>query len=89
MSGWWQLLGCVVLLALLGWSGALVVRKAHEERTLYTELQSVQARHDELLTEQSRLLLERGAMAAYQNVERVALDELDMRFPSSVEFISK
>ncbi len=89
MSGWWQLCVLVVLMVLFAWSSALVVRKTDEQRALYSELQRVQARHDELLIEQSRLLLERGAMAAYQNVERVAEKDLNMRFPRSVEFVSR
>ena len=89
VSGWWNIAICVVLLALMGWSSAFIVRKAHEQRALYSELQRIQAEHDDLLTEQSRLLLERGAMASYQNVERVAQTELNMRFPHSVEFVSR
>ena len=89
MSGWGQIGICLLLLAALAWSSALAVRKLHDQRSLYGELQAVQSRHDALVTEQSRLLLERGAIASYQNIERVALEELNMRFPHSVEFIRR
>ncbi len=87
MSGWMHLAACAVLLFLVAWSSAYVVRVTHEHRQLYGELQEVQARHDELLTVQSRLVLERGALASYQTIERVAQNDLKMRFPTNVEYV--
>ena len=62
-----------VLLALLASviaSGLLVVWQTHEVRQLHKGLEAVRHRQDHLLDEHSRLLLERGALSAYYNVER-------------------
>ena len=72
------LLACVVA------SGLLVVQRAHEVRQLHKGLEAVRHQQDRLLEEHSRLLLERGALSAYYNVERVARTELNMQFPDQV-----
>ncbi len=68
-------------------SGIQVVFTTHQLREIHGALEVVRDRQDDLLAEHSRLLLERGALAAYQNVERVAEVELNMRFPNEVERI--
>ena len=55
---------------------------------MHVDLETARRGQDRLLAEHSRLLLERGALAAYQNVERVAEVELSMHFPVDVERIS-
>lgn len=40
------------------------------------------------MSEYTRLLLERSALSAYQNIERVAVTELAMTFPEQVERIA-
>lgn len=77
------LLACVVA------SGLLVVQRAHEVRQLHKGLEAVRHRQDHLLDEHSRLLLERGALSAYYNVERVAQTELNMRFPDQVRQVPR
>ena len=77
---------CGLLLAIVS-SGAQVALVAHDVREMHVELESARRGQDRLLDEHSRLLLERGAIAAYQNVERVAEVELSMRFPVDVERI--
>jgi cell division protein FtsL len=47
-------------------------------------LQSLQRERDRAVEEYSRLQLELAAVAAYQNIERTAEEELDMHFPSEV-----
>jgi cell division protein FtsL len=84
---WLAVLGLVVLFLGAAASGVQVVYQAHEVRRLHVELQSVQKAQDELLSEYTRLLLERGTLASYQNVERLAVQELSMRFPDAVERI--
>ena len=81
-----------VLLALLASviaSGLLVVWQTHEVRQLHKGLEAVRHRQDHLLDEHSRLLLERGALSAYYNVERVARTELKMRFPDQVRQVPR
>lgn len=81
------MLALVTLLLGATASGIQVVYQTHEVRRLHVELQSVQRAQDELLSEYTRLLLERGTLASYQNVERLAVQELSMTFPESVERI--
>ncbi len=75
------LLGCVLA------SGLQVVITTHELRATHRLFQEARNQQDLLLAEHSRLLLERGALVAYQNIERVAVAELGMRFPDQVERI--
>ena len=82
---WFSLLALVALLLGAAASGIQVVYQTHEVRRLHVELQAVQRAQDELLSEYTRLLLERGTLASYQNVERLAVQELSMTFPESVE----
>ena len=66
-------------------SGIQVALQAQEVRQIQRSLEETRHRQDRLLAEHSRLLLERGALSSYQNVQRVAQKELDMRFPAQVE----
>jgi cell division protein FtsL len=75
----------LVLLLLVTGSGIQVALVSHEVRTLHGELETAQKTQDRYLSAYSRLLLERSALAAYQNVERLAEVELAMHFPSDVE----
>ena len=78
----------LALLVLVG-SGIQVVFSTHKARQLHIALQIAQADQDGQLANHSRLLLERSALAAFQNVERLAEDELGMRFPMEVERINR
>lgn len=70
-------------------SGLQVAYSAKENRDQHMALEAAQRSQDEALAVQSRLLLERSALAAYQNVERTAQVKLDMQFPATVERVSK
>ena len=77
----------VVFVALVGAivaSGLGVVETASETRTLYQSLGEVQREHDQLLEEHSRLSLERSTMSSLQKIESVALEQLEMEFPSRI-----
>lgn len=76
----------LLLLAVVG-SGIQVALVSHEVRRLHGALENAQKTQDEHLAEFSRLLLERSALSAYQNVERLAEEELAMQFPETVERI--
>ncbi|MAT84921.1 MAG: cell division protein FtsL [Gammaproteobacteria bacterium] len=80
-----QALLVVALLLAVVASGVQVALVSHDVRLLHGDLEAAQRAQDEHLAEHSRLLLERSALSAYQNVERVAETELDMRFPDKVE----
>ena len=80
-----QALLVVALLLAVVASGVQVALVSHDVRLLHGDLEAAQRAQDEHLAEHSRLLLERSALSAYQNVERVAETQLDMRFPDKVE----
>jgi cell division protein FtsL len=75
----------LVLLVLVTSSGIQVARVSHQVRELHGELEMAQKTQDRYLSAYSRLLLERGALSSYQNVERLAEGKLAMHFPSDVE----
>ena len=64
-----------------------MVDRSNERRNLFIELSENQVEQDRLLEERTRLLIERGALSAYQNVDRIAIDELKMKFPDGSEQI--
>ena len=65
-------------------SGIQVVSVTDDRRALFHELTSNQKVQDRLLQEYSRLLLERGTLLSYQNVDRIAQRRLNMLFPEKV-----
>ena len=73
------------LLVAIVFSALETVDSAHRMRSLYQELDQVQRQQNELLAVHSRLLLERGARAGLNEVERAAEHELDMHFPPLTE----
>ncbi len=77
---------CIGTVALLGvaLSGIQVVIVTDDRRALFHELTSNQKVQDGLLQEYSRLLLERGTLLSYQNVDRIAQRRLNMLFPEQV-----
>lgn len=84
-----QLLTFLVLLVAVVASGIQVALVSHRVRLLHVELEVAQKSQDQHLAEYSRLLLERSAQSAYQNVERLAEDRLDMTFPDDVKAIDR
>jgi cell division protein FtsL len=76
-----------LLLAVL--SGIQVASSAHEARKLHGEFEVAQKAQDNALAVQSRLLIERSALAAYQNVESTAQQQLGMEFPKAVKQVSQ
>ena len=80
------ILGAAIF-ALVATSGVQVAVKSKEMRDAYTRLSDEQARRDALLDEYSRLLLERGTLSSYRNVDRIASEALSMHFPEEVTWI--
>ena len=79
----WFFFGVLALLGVAA-SGVQVIRVTDDRRALFHELTSNQEIQDSLLQEYSRLLLERGTLLSYQNVDRIAQRRLNMRFPEQV-----
>ena len=65
-------------------SGIHVIRVTDDRRALFLELTRNQEAQDSLLEEYSRLLLERGTLLSFQNVDRIAQGRLNMYFPEKV-----
>ncbi|MDA1073947.1 MAG: cell division protein FtsL [Proteobacteria bacterium] len=70
-------------------SAMLVVQQAQKVRQLHVQLEAARQKQDEALIMHSRLLLERGALAAYSSVEQTATTKLAMNFPETAERISR
>ena len=87
-SGWW-FAGFLALLVAIVMTALQVVEASDDARTLYRELDAAQAQRNALAAEQSRLMLERSAWASLQNIETVALEQLNMVFPDQVEQVSR
>ena len=79
----WFFFGVFTLLGVAA-SGIQVIGVTDDRRGLFHELTSNQEIQDGLLQEYSRLLLERGTLLSYQNVDRIAQRRLNMRFPEQV-----
>ena len=76
-----------VVWAFVAASGVQVATELREMRVSYTKLSEEQARRAALLEEHSRLLLERGTLSSYRNVDRIANDVLSMHFPEEITWI--
>jgi cell division protein FtsL len=84
----WLLVGIVIYLG-VAVTGVLVARSSQEMRTLYLAVEQNQGVRDQLLAQYSRLLLERSTLSSYQNVDEIAEQTLDMRFPERVERVTQ
>ena len=84
----WLLVGTVIYLGIAA-SGVLVARSSQEMRGLYLALEQNQGAKDDLLAQYSRLLLERSTFSSYQNVDEIAEQTLNMRFPEQVERVTQ
>lgn len=73
----------------IGVTGVQTARQSAEMRGLFQRLSSNQEIQDRLLAEYRLLLLEQATLASYLNIESVATDELDMRFPEQVRRVER
>lgn len=78
-----------VIYAAVAASGVWVAATAQSVRGLFVALERNQDQQDALLDEYSRLLIERGTVSSYQNVDQVAERQLAMRFPEAVQKVSR
>ena len=83
-----MLVGVVAWLA-VAVTGVQSARQSGEMRDLFQRLSTNQQTQDGLLAEYRLLLLERATLAAYQNVERIAAEELDMGFPQEIRRVER
>jgi cell division protein FtsL len=87
-GAWRWITATCVLYAAIALTGVWIASLAQDVRGLFVALERNQQQQDALLAEYSRLLLERGTLASYQNVDEMAERRLAMRFPEQVERVS-
>ena len=83
-----------MLLGAAAWAGIAVAgietaRQSGEMRDLFQRLSTNQEVQDRLLAEYRLLLLEQATLASYLNLESVATDDLDMRFPEQIRRVER
>lgn len=81
-NAWYTVSG---LLMAVVFSAVGVIYSKHTARQLFSELQSLQQRRDELHAEWTQLLLEQGTWTTNARVERVARERLNMWMPPAAE----
>ena len=59
-------------------SAVAVVRTHHERRSLFAELDEIDARRDRLQVEWGRLQIEQSTWAASDRIERIAAEKLNL-----------
>ena len=74
----------LVFLALNVVSALVVVFTTHELRQIHQSLDEAQRDETAELARNSRLLLEKSALAGLNEVESIALSELGMEFPNNL-----
>lgn len=83
-----------MLLGIATWAGIAVTgvqtaRQSGEMRGLFQRLSTNQEVQDRLLAEYRLLLLEQATLESYLNIESVATDHLNMRFPEQVRRVER
>jgi cell division protein FtsL len=82
------LIAAVVVYSAVALSGVWIASLGQDVRGLFVALEQNQQTQDALLAQYSRLLIERGTLSSYQNVDQVAEQQLTMRFPEIVERVA-
>ncbi len=79
----------VLLLVLNVVSALFLVFSVHELRKIHMSLDEAQRNETRELARNSRLLLEKSSLASLNEVESIALEELDMLFPKNRGKVSR
>ena len=77
----------VILASLLAISAIAVIELRHENRLAFATLQTLQQHRDALDVEWGKLLLEEGAWAQHQRLEKTARSRLGMQLPQSDQIV--
>ena len=85
---WHWLAGAAVVYVGVALSGVWIASLGQDVRGLFVAIERNQQTQDALLDQYSRLLIERGTLASYQNVDQLAEAQLAMRFPEVVERVA-
>jgi cell division protein FtsL len=81
----WKVLGFAVLLLAVVGSGIAVVEARHQHRQLFIELSGLERERDELGIEFGRLQLEQATWAETHRIERIAREQLGMKYPEAAD----
>ncbi|MEO5343335.1 MAG: cell division protein FtsL [Gammaproteobacteria bacterium SHHR-1] len=87
MSGHRQVIGVLVLFALVAASGLGVVYAKYSSRVLFVEQERLRKERDNLEIERGRLQLEQSTWASPARIEEEARQRLNMRMVKAEEII--
>ncbi|MEX0617451.1 MAG: cell division protein FtsL [Pseudohongiellaceae bacterium] len=79
--------GLVLLLALVLFSGLLVVSSSHQNRAWFTELQALKNAHNELQVQRGQLLIEQSTFGLEGRIEQKAIEQLQMQVPALSDIV--
>ncbi|MFP6806869.1 MAG: cell division protein FtsL [Pseudomonadales bacterium] len=80
-------LAIVLIVSVFIGSSVGVIYSAHMTRALYSSMQSLQSKQDDLESEYEKLLLEQSAWAGYTRVDQIAREELGMTAPAAENLV--
>ncbi|MCY4142478.1 MAG: cell division protein FtsL [Gammaproteobacteria bacterium] len=81
-SMWWVF--WVFLLVSVSVTGFLVLNQVRDYQRLDVQLEQLRVQQEELLSEFTRLQIERGSEASLERVVNVATSDMGMKFPTEV-----
>ncbi len=85
---WHWMAATAVIYVGVALTGVWIASLGHDVRGLFVAIEQNQQSQDAILAQYSRLLIERGTLASYQNVDQLAERQLAMRFPELVERVA-
>jgi cell division protein FtsL len=68
-------------------SAVALVYVQHYRRMQFVDLRKLERERDAMQVEWGQLKLEQGTWATHERIERLALDELDLRTPAAAEVV--
>ncbi len=71
----------VILLLMVQLSAATLIYSKHSARKLFAQLQELESKQDQLLTEFGMLQLEQSTWATHGRIESIASEKLSMHVP--------
>ncbi len=83
-----QTLRLAMLYGLVCFFAVLAAGAAEQTRMLAGALDAAWDEGDAILHDYSRLLIERGALRSYTRLDDIASTQLDMRYPTQVEWVN-
>lgn len=82
---WWVF--WVFLLTSLSVTGFLVLNQVRDYQQINVQLEQLRVQQEELLSEFTRLQIERGSEASLERVVNVATSDMGMKFPTEVVIV--